>query len=183
MKKNGFTLIELMLATLILAIIIPAVYAAFRTGLSAWQRAEKEGEFYDEARLAFGGISRELRSAFITEEMGFAGGQDSLSFVYALPPDRDAGYDLRGVQYSLENGCLMRREKLIPYSSSVTEFPEEIWEGIRELELSYFDGKSWNSSWQEKEELPVAVEITVYPEDRSPLYLLVDLLGGVESEE
>lgn len=185
MKKNGFTLIELMVASVILVLIIGAIYTTFRIGLGTWRRAEEMGEVYDEARLTLRGMTKELHSLFTRGQgkgMDFVGETDYLRFVYALSPE-DKGYDLRAVEYSLEDRILVRRERFFPYSSTEEGFEEGVWEGISRFNLGYFDGESWLSSWEDKEGLPLAVKISVYPESSRPFYAIVELPGGFGVEE
>jgi len=63
-KSSGFTLLEVLVALTVAAIVLGAVYGIV-TGVSAVkQRLDEDGEGFHQARVLFGRMSRELRSAY-----------------------------------------------------------------------------------------------------------------------
>ena len=89
-KESAFTLLEIMLASLIATIILGAVYSGFRAGLYAWKRANQKFEMYQNAQGFLNQITKEIRSSFITQQNGlfyFQGDKESMDFFATLKSD------------------------------------------------------------------------------------------------
>lgn len=65
MKTRGFTLIELVVATAIFAIVVSAAFALFDSSRSVSSRAEFRAELFQTARAALQRIEDDLRGAFM----------------------------------------------------------------------------------------------------------------------
>jgi len=63
-RANGFTLIEIMVATAITMMIIGSVYAAFRSSLNAYQRTETHIIMLQRCRTALDRMSRDISNLF-----------------------------------------------------------------------------------------------------------------------
>lgn len=63
MKKNGFTLIEVIVTTVLVALAGLATYSAFRSGISVWARTAQAAAT-DEAYLVLERLSKDLHNAF-----------------------------------------------------------------------------------------------------------------------
>jgi general secretion pathway protein I len=70
-RNNGFTLIEVLVAFVILAMILGAVFAAFSTGLTAESRAERvaNATLLTRSALAGIGIERPLEEGILEMEL------------------------------------------------------------------------------------------------------------------
>lgn len=97
--ESGFTLIEIMVATVITTMIIGSVYTAFRTSLNVYQRDEAKIIMLQRCRVALDRIARDVSNLFYIaddEEMvllseDFADGEtaedrDMISFVAIVQP-------------------------------------------------------------------------------------------------
>lgn len=60
--RTGFTLVELLLALAIFAIVALVISSAFGIGINAWRKMDIFLERYQEVRLLLGRISQELRN-------------------------------------------------------------------------------------------------------------------------
>ena len=78
-SKRGFTLIELVLVTAILAVIGMAVYGTFSNGLNIWEKVT-EDSVEEDIYLFFEKISVDLRNSFKLTGLRFKGGKTKVSF-------------------------------------------------------------------------------------------------------
>ena len=78
---SGFTLVELLVALVLVSVVVGGIVAAFSTSLTTWRLAQKSADLAQEARTILGLVARDLRAAslgpadsptgvFITEETG-----------------------------------------------------------------------------------------------------------------
>jgi len=81
--RNGFTLMELLVAIAIMSIISISCYTAFDTGLKSWRMSEARVERYQNARAALDMMARELQSAFIPTGGGVYRLKEITSGVYS----------------------------------------------------------------------------------------------------
>ena len=94
MKKNGFTLIELMLAMLILAIIMTIVYASVVSTMQADERIEELTAGSEVGPALLAQITQDLGAAFIPDDKqdyfvgqdrkGGGGDKDRVDFVSSV---------------------------------------------------------------------------------------------------
>ncbi len=168
-RPRGFTLVEVLIAMAITAVIGAMALGAFSRSAAARQSVEEQDERISGARSALGRMSRELSSAFLSEHFDRArfrerptlfkgrdgGDRDSLLFATMahVRGVRDAKEsDQSVVEYSVdadpefpgENG-LFRREKI-----RIDDEPDR--GGAKSLLLHHvvaFDAEYWD--WQKQE--------------------------------
>lgn len=68
--EQGFTLLELVLALAILAVILSIIYAAYATSVEVMQTAQKRTENYQEVRIIFDLLAQQLSSAYLSTKDG-----------------------------------------------------------------------------------------------------------------
>lgn len=96
--KRGFTLIEILIATAIFAIVALSLYAAYQTGISSYRKIDATLNLYRAAGITFSRIESGLKNAVIysVDDSGFSGDKTSLDFLAALNVfDRDLGFSKR----------------------------------------------------------------------------------------
>lgn len=69
--RRGFTLMEIMLAVTIFAMVATAIYSTFRVGVRAWEAGRKEITRMQQARIVFDTMSRDLRSVYYRAETSY----------------------------------------------------------------------------------------------------------------
>lgn len=160
-SKSAFTLVEILIALSILAMIVASTFTIFKSSASSWQKGETRTERYHNARVAMGRMSKEISQAVISGNATgkFSGQKDTVSF-FSFVSTSEGIFELAGIEYRLDNEkrFLMRNEDILA-------------EGISELDFSYYDGLIWNDTWEpdaEEEEigLPEAVKIKIKVEDK-----------------
>ena len=63
--QRSFTLIELLIASSIFAVVMLSVYAAFRSGMLVYRKIDTDSETYRSARVFFSKIESDLKNSFI----------------------------------------------------------------------------------------------------------------------
>lgn len=194
-KRNGFTLVELLIAIAILSIIMSVVYKSFYASTEGIKRAEVVDDINSTARVIFLKLMDDINSAYLdnSNKTIFVGDskrdkdlpQDSLSLTSLsnLRMVRDAketdlyetGYYLKedyDYQRQEKKTSLFRREKKTIGIEPVLEGGEvyELTDEIAGIRFSYFDGASWNDKWDSRitKALPkgVDVEIILFDADK-----------------
>jgi len=185
---SAFTLLEVLVALALIGILAGVLYGALHAGFRAARRTE---EALGPARAAFAAleiIRRDLVSAvppggvlagpFVgADETGDSTGEpaDEVSF-YAVAEGVDGeNVGIRMIEYAptFENGAstgmLVRRVSTNLLAPVAQEPPEEIvCRGVLSFDLSYFDGTSWQESWDSSardDALPAAVAVTLCVRD------------------
>jgi general secretion pathway protein J len=188
-RQGGFTLIEILLAVAILAIVLAMVYTSFDQTSTLAKRVEAVSEEFQGARIAFVKLSSELTSAYggfdstgtggLAGELsgGFVGtdalgpdGQDADGLTFdtmarVAPEDRPGSYHSR-ISYRMEGDRLLHKEE--PDRQDLAAAPAPEWplvEGLAGFRLRYMtEAGDWIDSWGGEDGqtgLPRAVEVTL----------------------
>ncbi len=174
--QRGFTLVEIMVAVAIAALLLSTIYGVFQTVAGAKQRLDQEGENYHVARVIFDRLSRELRGAYVPashQGSRFEGGTNAQGETY-LSFTTTASTRQGGSGGVSEVGYLLQQDRDNPAGRKVLERSEQgltsaaqidqvyrIASGIETLTLRFFDQGTWNEQWPATNpvRLPQAVEI------------------------
>lgn len=173
---SGFTLVELLVATFIVATILAAAYHVFQTCLGLWKRGDAEREAMASARVFCAQLGQELTGVAVFEgsDGQFLGQAEQVTFT-SLAPSRTSGENpepcLR-VSYQLGQqrgegavGSVERCQALAAGGMVLSNLqaPEVILAGVREFSLGYLaaDSSDWSDKWEKRDELPAAVRVTM----------------------
>lgn len=180
--RTGFTLVEILIALAILAMIVASTFTIFRSSSSSWQKGERRSERYHNARVAIGKMSMEISHAVIAggANSKFIGEKKTVRFISFVSASSGV-FELAEIGYWLDkkNCALMRNEDIDPdYDFSTQDSSDILADNISELEFSYYNGSIWSDTWdsdssgkeQEKDNyekaLPEAVKIKIEIEDK-----------------
>ncbi len=174
-RRGGFTLIELIISITILSIITVIIGAAFRLGIQAWEKGEKETEDAQRLRVLSSLLSQQLKSLYPytikiedkdEEVVVFKGEPDSVTFVTALTDSSYGGF--KWVQYIFRDGVLLYKEGLLPDKKIEEHIKSKDKEEIIDTDLDGFqlsylspDDDEWMDSWDFGEDVPVAIKVTI----------------------
>jgi len=189
----GFTLIELVLALSILAVMITILFGGVRVVLRAWQRGEERAGTLQHARSTAALLDQSLSGIYPwrgkTDQLSpfqliFQGEAERLSFVTVSPPlPLAAPIAFTAVTLSMNAtgapGLAIREKALPDYNPFEEVTPGLIEPSITAIRFRYLrasDG-TWVETWDAAHEqtLPQAVEVAVTetingrPEEQPPI--------------
>lgn len=171
LRHAGFTLVELLLAIMILGIVTVIIGSGFRLGVKAWERGEAETYETQRLRIVSGLMSQQLKSVYpykmkVDEEdvTVFKGEIDSILFVTAFT--NEGG--LKWVRYSFKDGTLLIKEGILPDKNFLEKIDSDsgdedvIDRNISDFRLEYLSGSDgWKESWDMGKDTPKAVRVKV----------------------
>lgn len=123
-SQSGFTLVELIVATTLMALVFSGVYLTFATAVRSWRSAESNYATYEDARRALGVLERELHSIPSDAIHLMLGSQDAIEFVTLAQPmnvETAPSDALIDVTYSVKGDELIREEA--PVEGALPEPP------------------------------------------------------------
>lgn len=179
-QRRGFTFIELLIVTALVAVIGVTLYSTILNGVKIWERMDAEAPAED-ANIFFEKIAHELRNTFKFKNIVFYGQEDEMAFAIISPPDLSKGgrQEIGRVTYAFDRQGGVIYRKYQNYSQVFEEregSAVQIMEGVQSVEFSYYayDLKEkeylWVREWQamgkmlgleEDDILPVAVRMKI----------------------
>ena len=188
--KRAFTLVEIIIATSILAFLMVTLHRVFWMSSSAWKKGDARIKMYQNGRVCLDVMSREIRCALISpgnSQLVFKGDEDALSYVSTFhKPDKPGEFDLFEIGYSLSSkGEVLRRIKThLDSFSGRGGATAVLANSILELSFLYNNEGVWQDRWDSSlgtpdntkdDYLPQAVQINIIVQDGQllefPLFL------------
>jgi len=181
---GGFTLVEVIIATAILAFLMGILYHVFWRSSSAWEKGDVRTRMYQSIRISLDVMSREIRCALISSgdsHLIFKGDKDALSYISASNKISKKGeFDLCEIGYSLSSHCeLLRRIKAcLDPSFGQGGATAVLADNVLGLSFLYYDENTWQERWDSTrgtphnttdDALPQAVKITIVTQDEQCL--------------
>jgi len=183
MSDRGFTLIEMLIAVAVSALLLVTTYGIVTSVSRTRDRLVKEGEGFHLARVICERLSRELRGAYYSADTAasrFAGGTDEdgrpfLELATTASTPASGGSGIVVVRYLLaedeSNSKVLLRDEYPLYSQPADDRPlRRLAGGIEELQLRFRRGAEWQPQWRSDEMagLPdlVEVSLTIKANDR-----------------
>jgi len=167
-NRSSFTLIELLLATMLSVLVGAAVVSTFAAGLKAYHRVQGYGRGQADILLSLEKMEKDLRNAFAFSAIGFEGDSHQVSFAGFVPVSAQglpAGEYIGQITYVFDgsSGNLSRQQKAYLQN---TPSDTQLMASVKDLSLSYgslnlvTQEYSWQDSWSSAG-TPQAVKITV----------------------
>jgi general secretion pathway protein J len=190
-RQSGFTLIEIVVAMVLLGSIMLLMYSGLSFALRSWDAGDTNGRRVAERRLAENFLRRELSELFPMRfkdatqvKMAFEGGAERLRFVSARPPGIQlGGLSLVGVEV-LDNREKRTRDlvmfRAMPDDAAVDFGPLEraeshlLFAGVERVDFAYFGSDNdfvepkWYDTWQFAK-VPLLVRMRVRASDGTVL--------------
>jgi len=181
-RSGGFTLIEIMMAMAIFALVLTAIYAVWtlilkssKLGMAAAAQVQRERisvRVIEDALISTRSFAADLQHyAFVAEN----GDEATLSFVARLPKSfprsgKFGDFDVRRLTFSVESKLGSERQLVLrqnPILMDVDvdekEHPLVLAKGVNKLRFEFWDVRlnDWVDEWTQTNQLPKLVKVTV----------------------
>ena len=181
-RARGFTLIEIMMAMAIFALVLTAIYATWtlilkssKLGLAAAAQIQRERisvRVIEDALISTRSFAADLQHYGFIAENGDAA---MLSLVARLPKSfprsgKFGDFDVRRVTFSVESGPGYERELvmrqnpiLMDLDVDEKEHPLVLAKGVDKLLFEFWDTRlnDWVDAWTQTNQLPKLIKVTV----------------------
>lgn len=196
-RARGFTLIELMLALMLMAGIAAILFGSLSLAAQSWDGGEAKAERVSDMRATLAYLRTQLSEQYPQRmwkapelPLMFAGEREELRYAAVLP-ERVAGggvYYFRLAVVRTGEKSQLVQERTIPDTSSLQapEFADAersvLAEDIAELRISYLGrdastaelvAPTWRDRWEDKQRLPLLMRVDVKPVKGLPWPTLV----------
>ena len=190
--SRGFTLVEMLVAISVAALLVSLVYGAVRVGQRSASAVDRRIDQAEVMRIGWqyihGAIVRARPVADPDnpdDRTGFRGQSDALEFVADMPAYVGLGglIRIRLVPTRTETGeaLLLTRERYDPKAEGRDDAVQEavLVEELERLQISYFgrreagESPAWHSDWESPNTLPNLVRIDVDPSSQRAWPVLV----------
>lgn len=182
-QTRGFTLLEMLVAIAMVAIITASLYSALYVGFRAQRSATRAVEPARAATLTLQLLEQDIEGAmsptgilagqFLGTDAQGLDGADGLSFYSSanVPSDGESGADTRHVEFvvaaALDDAqpALLRRvtSNLLPSNAPLIR-EQVLCRNVKAFNLRYYDGTQWLDSWDSTAQgdlLPLGVEVQI----------------------
>lgn len=192
-RASGFTLVEVLVAVFILALLMIAAYGSVdallrtRDGLSAQNGRLRELQFAvgmveRDLRAV---ISRPVREGYGEREPALVGTRDAIAFTRAgaANPLQLERARIERVGYAWRDGVLVRVGfAVLDRAPATPPLARDLLGKVQRIGFRYFDGEQWREQWplpnllpKPLHALPRAVEVSIACEDYGTITRLIDL--------
>lgn len=189
-RVHGFTLVELLVALTLFALLATVLSGALRLVGRSWQGGETKVSQVDEMRQAQMVLRAQLAAA-LPQRMAkaadrpllFAGASDDLRYVATLPERVTEGgtqfFRLSLAKDGARDALILQRMFIQPDWTELPEFGDAaiestvLAEHIAELKVQYFgrdkgamdtESPTWRDHWDDPQQMPMLIRIDVQPE-------------------
>ena len=168
---RGFTLVEALIVSSLMAFIGGVLVATITGGFSVWKRAQDQGTSEEAALVAFDGFRRDLHNSRRFSLVHVKGDYEELSFPAAgqLATDPAQPQEIGRLGYFLDERHHLLCRSFIPYRLSrrvdLKDRCQVVLEDVERLQFEYFgvsdaEEASWLHAWDAPTP-PLAVKIAV----------------------
>jgi type II secretory pathway pseudopilin PulG len=198
-RRHGFALVELLLATSLMALAGGAAVASLAGGLQVWGRAREMGTAQQAALITLEQLRRDLQNIRPFRPIPFEGRYDRVEFAAAERPDDDpeAPGELGRLGYFHDGRRRTLCRSFTPYPQTrrrrLQDHCQVVLEGVSRVRFSYLGSAptaggagGWQSSWEEATPpLAVRAEVSLQAAHREPSThtTVIHLTGARRADE
>lgn len=205
-RAAGFTLIEMVVALVLLGTMMVLLYDGLTFSLRAWDAGDANGRRTADRRIGENFLRREVAEVFpmrwkdpTTLRYAFDGKRDAVRFVSSRPAGAGQG-GLSLVGLAVEDDpktrgvrdLVMRRVLADPDAADFTALdaaqPSVLVEDVDSVEFSYFGAEndftdpSWNDEWKWPARMPVMIRLQLKGAGGAPMPdILIRVMLGEEA--
>ena len=174
MSRRGFTFIEILLVTSLIAILSLSIFTCFSNGLKLWDRSRRE-ILTEDISIFFDHFSSDLHNTFIFSTIPLEGGENSFIFPtvvltkadeYGSRKDEEFIDQLGRVRYAFD----FEKNAIVRQQANYSQGTRNDWgdvkimaAGIKELKFKYYysGSKEYQLHADNSAVLPAGVEVDV----------------------
>lgn len=170
-NRQGFTLLELLITSSIIAMIGLAVFATFSMGIKAYNRIQYSGLTQADVLLSLEKMEKDLHNTLNFSGIAFGGENRKVSFAGLVGPQADSALGRMSYYLDIKNKSLVKDENIYPVSSQETygaysqgSSSSKALASIKDIAFTYyyFDTQVREYVWRDSvNETPLAVKIKV----------------------
>ncbi|HDR46976.1 MAG TPA: prepilin-type N-terminal cleavage/methylation domain-containing protein [Geoalkalibacter subterraneus] len=161
-RQRGFTLLEVLIALTVTAIVLTTVYGIFSGVVASKERLESDALAFHQARVLFDRMGREIRSFYASEEEGtFRGGENTQGRFFleltttVTSPSLPRATGFSRVRYEVRDDPedryalpeLIREEQSLLPGADGEIMENRLFGGIRAFLMRFHDGREWQDEW------------------------------------
>ena len=191
-QQSGFTLVELIIALLILSVVIVLCASGFKFGTRVWNTVDVQSEQIDTMQAVQGFIRRSMSNAQVHDQFVADEGEEPVESLFVGDADRiryvsySPKYGVDDFLYQYELYLNHETNKLLlqyqPYNKPVEDGSFDtvstLLEGVEDIRIEYFsgfegetdDGSPWASYWNGEFTLPLLVKINLVTKDQRNIW-------------
>jgi general secretion pathway protein J len=202
-RTSGFTLIEVVIAMSLLALIMVLLYSGLTFALRSWDAGDANGRRVADRRLGENFLRREMTEMFPMRwkdatvlKFAFEGERDHLKFVSSRPAGMSQGglslvsLDVQPGTEPRSRNLVMRRampdDEAVDFAPLDKAEPSLLITNVESVQFSYFGAESdfiepkWSDSWTFKGAIPLLVKLRVTTVDGRvlPDFVIRVMLGS-----
>lgn len=161
-RRRGFTLLEILVALAVTAVLLAALARAVPTALAARAAATARLDRAVTSGAALAAVERELATALREPFLLATAPAPRLEFSGGAEPGER-------LAYTLERGALVRRAAPRRALEPPGGAGVPLLRGVAALDLAAFDGETWTRTWAQAEDPPAAVRLRIVFDDGETL--------------
>ena len=201
MSTRGFTLIEVLVAVFIFALLMVAAYGSVDALLRTRDGLTQQNDRLRALQFTVGLIERDLRQTFARpirsgygeREAALVGARDAVAFTRAgaANPLQQERAEIERVGYALRDEHIARISyAVLDRTPATVPNTRDLLARVRKLGFRYLDGEQWRELWPPSNlqgqgnalmKLPRAVEFSIDTEDYGVITRIVDLSEVAEA--
>jgi general secretion pathway protein J len=206
-RQAGFTLIEIVVAMVLLATMLLLLYSALSFSVRSWDAGDAAGRRVADRRIGESFLRREVSELFPMRwkeatmpqlRFAFEGEKDHLRFVSSRPAGiTQGGLSLVGVEVQAEalpsrrKNLVMRRAMPDDEQKSFAPLdaaqPTVLIEGVENVSFEYFGAENdftqpqWNDAWKWPARIPEMIRVRIQAEDGPQPEMIMRVTLGEEA--
>jgi prepilin-type N-terminal cleavage/methylation domain-containing protein len=160
-RSRGFTLLEMLVVILIMALVVTALSGGVHFAGHAWETQERQMD--QEGDIS--AVQTAIRQMIVSGH-GFDGNADSLRFVGQLPNALDRGglFDMQ--LHAKANRLVLSWQPHFEGSAApAVPVDSDLLENVSGIALSYLTGGAWQGEAKDKAKPPSLIKITIVRAD------------------
>jgi general secretion pathway protein J len=178
--QSGFTLVELLVAVVLLGMLSLLLFGGLRFGTRAWESATNGDTGTNRVRAAQDAVAFELKGIypfFVLASMSsryvqFDGGPAAMTF-FAPSPDDDGNLNVETLSLDSDGTLALNTRPELGLNRTATATHRALIRGVAALDIAYFGALApgapprWQSIWRNASTLPSLIRVRVTMHDEA----------------